>query len=247
MAFTILDPLLALHPALGLLIISLFVSLVATLVYKYTTDQVVMKGLRDEMKSHQQKMKGHRGDPKKMMESQKKAMEANMQYMMKSLKPTLFTLIPLLLIFTWLGGHYAYEPLRPDFAFNITIAFSAGSNGTVELVPSQSFTVKGERSQQVQPEVTWILRPQEEGSFTLEFRHNDKVYQKDMLITRLHKYEKPEKEIKDGTVEKIVVGHMKTMPLGSFKIFSWHPGWLALYIISSIVFSLGLKRILKLH
>ncbi|MBI2545563.1 DUF106 domain-containing protein [Candidatus Woesearchaeota archaeon] len=247
MAFTILDPLLALHPALGLLIISLFVSLVATLVYKYTTDQVIMKGLRDEIRAHQQKMKEHKGDPKKMIESQKKAMEANMQYMMKSLKPTLFTLIPLLLIFTWLGSHYAYEPLLPGVDFNVTIVFSAGANGTVELVVPPSFMLNGERLQPVQPEVTWIIMPQEEGSYVLEFKHDDKVYQKDVLVSGLHKYEKPEKEINDGIAEKIIVGHRKMMPLGSFKVFSWHPGWLALYIISSIAFSLGLKRILKLH
>lgn len=247
MAFTLLNPLLSLPPLIGLLIISFLVSLIATVVYKYTTDQIVMKSLRDEIKGHQQKMKEQRSDPKKMMESQKKAMEANMQYMMKSLKPTLFTLIPLLLVFTWLGSHYAYEPLRPGIDFNITVVFKEQPAGVVALEAPKTFTVKGEKVQQAKAHNTWVLTPKQEGSFILEFTHDDKTYQKEVLITNFQEYEAVEKDIQKDNVEKIQVGHNKVRPLGDVSIFSWHPGWLAIYIISSILFSLGLKRLLKLH
>lgn len=247
MVFNILNPLLSLPPLIGLLLISFLISLIATLVYKYTTDQVVMKSLRDDIKSQQNKMKEHKGDPKKMMEFQKKAMEANMQYMMKSLKPTLFTLIPLLLVFTWLGSHYAYEPLMPGAAFNVTVVFKPGVGNTVELIATESFEVKGDKIQNAVQQNTWILVPKQEGSYVLEFKYNDKTYQKGVLITKLQDYESVETKVDDNNIEKIVVGHRKATPLGSFHISSWYPGWLSVYIILSVVFSLGLKRVLKLY
>lgn len=86
--------------------IALFLTLVTTLIYKYTTDQKMMKALKDELKEMQKEMKNLKDNPKKAMEVQKKAMEKNFKYMMHSFKPMLITFIPLLFIFGWLRGHY---------------------------------------------------------------------------------------------------------------------------------------------
>ena len=93
-------------PLTGMIVISFILTLIVTLVYKWTTDQVMMKSLKDELKQHQKEMKDHKGDPKKMMEIQGKAMEKNMKYFMHSLKPMLITFIPLILVFGWLKENY---------------------------------------------------------------------------------------------------------------------------------------------
>lgn len=93
-------------PIPGIAIISFILTLLVTVVYKWTTDQELMKSLKEEMKEFQKEMKRFKEDPKKMMELQGKAMEKNMKYFMHSLKPMIITLVPLLIIFSWLRSTY---------------------------------------------------------------------------------------------------------------------------------------------
>lgn len=50
----------------------------------------------------QKELKELKDNPEKFMEAQKMMMEKNMQYMKHSMKPTLITFVPLILIFGWL-------------------------------------------------------------------------------------------------------------------------------------------------
>src|SRR3989344_1774334 len=133
----VFSPLLQLHPLWGIAIISLILTWIITLVYKWVTDQKLMKELKDDIKSVQKEMKEFKDNPAKVMEIQKKAMEKNMQYMMHSFKPMIFTLIPILIIFGWLNLHFAYEPLLPDAPFTVAALFDPGFAGNVTLSNSQ--------------------------------------------------------------------------------------------------------------
>jgi len=101
-----LGPMLSLPNPWGLLIICAILSIFMTVVYKYATDQELMKTLKEDMKLMQKEMKSLKDNPKKMMEVQKKTMEKNMKYMMQSFKPMLITFIPFILIFPWLRSYY---------------------------------------------------------------------------------------------------------------------------------------------
>ena len=94
-------------PLFGIGIVAFIFTLIVTLIYKYTTDQIFMKNVKSEIKDIQKQMKEHKEDHKKVMELQKTAMEKNMKYMMHSFKPMLFTFIPVILIFGWLRTAYA--------------------------------------------------------------------------------------------------------------------------------------------
>jgi len=91
---------------LNLLVISFILTGAITLAYKYLTDQDKMKELKGEMKDTQKKMKEMKDQPDKMMSMQKDAMKKNMEYMKHSMRPTLFTFIPIVIVFSWLRGHY---------------------------------------------------------------------------------------------------------------------------------------------
>ncbi|MBL7147402.1 MAG: DUF106 domain-containing protein [Nanoarchaeota archaeon] len=97
------------NPKLALILISFLLTLLITLVYKFTTNQKMMKETKEELKEMQKEMRGLKDDPKKMMEKQKKLMEKNMKMMMHSFKPMLFTFIPIIIMFSWLKNEY--EPL----------------------------------------------------------------------------------------------------------------------------------------
>ena len=89
-----------------LIFLSFLLTLFVTLVYKWMTNQEMMKTLRDDLKKYQEEMKILSGEPEKMMNVQKKALEANMKYMMHSFKPMLITFIPLIIVFGWLRTSY---------------------------------------------------------------------------------------------------------------------------------------------
>lgn len=102
----VLGPVMALGQPWGLIIVSVVLTLLSTLAYKYLTDQKQMGELKAEMKSLTNEAKTLKDQPEKAMEHQKKAMEKQMKYMMQSFKPMLFTLIPILLVFGWLRAFY---------------------------------------------------------------------------------------------------------------------------------------------
>ena len=121
----IFSPLLKMNSLLAIGIISFLIAIVITVIYKYVTDQDLMKRLKTEMKEFQKQTKELKAHPEKAMAVQKKAMETNMKYMMHSMKPTLFTMLPIILIFGWLNAHMAYHPLLPCREFTATVNFSA--------------------------------------------------------------------------------------------------------------------------
>src|SRR3989338_7777367 len=113
---TIFSPILQLSPAASLMIISLILTLLVTIIYKYTTDQKFLKEAKEEMKILQKEMKEFKDNPSKIMEKQKVLWEKNMKIMMHTLKSSLYTLIPLLIIFSWLRA--IYQP-KGDILFGL--------------------------------------------------------------------------------------------------------------------------------
>ncbi|MFH1972869.1 MAG: EMC3/TMCO1 family protein [archaeon] len=114
----VLGPVMSIPSPWNLLLISFILTTIITLIYKFVTDQKMMKELKDEMKAFQKEMKELKDNPSKMMEVQKKAMEKNMKYMMHSLKPTLITFIPIIFIFGWLRSYYIGLG-NPDILFGL--------------------------------------------------------------------------------------------------------------------------------
>ncbi|MBI4141237.1 DUF106 domain-containing protein [Candidatus Woesearchaeota archaeon] len=103
----ILSPLLALPPLWAITLLSFSIALLTTLIYKWTTNQSVMKELKDEIKKLQEQAKQLKDQPDKAMEIHKKVMETNMQYMSHSMKPTLITFLPIIIIFGWMQKNFA--------------------------------------------------------------------------------------------------------------------------------------------
>ncbi len=245
---TILDPvfgpILLLGPFWGIMIISLVISVLMSIIYKYMTDQKQMKQFKDDIKSYQQEMKKQKDSPKKMMEIQKKAMEVNMQYMMQSLKPTLVTFIPIIIIFAWLSSHLVYEPVKPGYAFNTTIYFQEEFNEVtlttpnyIDIVGNQTKTIENRKA-------TFKAKPSKEGEYLLTFKFDKNEYNKEVVVTQNQKYAEPVKSFNDGVVEKIEISQPQ---LKILNLFGWQLGWIGSYIIFSIIFSIATRKIMKLY
>ncbi len=240
----IFGPLLKLPPLLAVIIMSFIISLIIILITKYTTDQALMKRLKDEIKEHQKQIKELKSNPTEAMKVQKKAMEVNMKYMMHSLRPTIITFIPIILIFGWMSSTFAYQSIKPNQEFSVTTLFDQNAVGDVELSVPEQLSIIGNSSKKiVDGQATWTLKGLE-GEHMLEFVFGNEKQQKTVLITNGNRYIEPAKKTA-GAMKSIQINYKKLViiPIG-FK--DWF-GWLGTYILLSLIFTLTLRKFLKVY
>lgn len=239
---SILSPFLSLPPLAAVIIVAFLVSLGINIIYKYVTDQKKMKQLKDDISRLQKEAKNQ--PPEKAMKLQKQALEVNMEYFKHSLKPTLYTMIPVLLVFLWMSAHYAYQPLTPGKEFTTTVIFEEGASGTIELIPQQGIEIIGENRASVQNANAQFTIKGKEGEYLLEYLYNGKKYNKEVLITSEQSYSEPSEKITGNSVKEIRIDYQKNELM---NLFGWRVGWLGTYIIFSLVFSLALRKAMNLY
>lgn len=258
----IFSPLLHLDPLLAILIISFTISLGITLAYKKLTNQSLMKDLKGEIKELQKEMKALKDQPQKMMQVQKKAMETNTKYMMHSLKPTLFTFLPIIIIFSWLHTHMAFFPIVEDQDFTSTVNFNENLDGTISIIlPNGVQLVKGPETQEIaNNKAEWVLKA-EEGEYSLKYEFNGETYSRDLIVTESkseRRYAPPNvdagkyNKLKDSPIEALKLDNERIRPLQNIPLIGSIPwignfGWLGTYIILSIIFSISMRKILRVY
>ena len=232
----------------AILIISFVITLLTTLVYKFTTDQKKMKKLKEDMKEYQKKIKYlSKTDPQKAMSIQQEAMKQNMEYMKHSFRSTLYTFIPIIIIFGWLNAHMGYYQLLPNQPFNITAYFAEGHAPSVNLSSIPDLVIIGNATQLIiDGNAVWQLNVAE-GEYKIILNYNNEEYDTTLLISSLRIYDPPEKSITNSKLQKIVVGNEKVYPLGNVNLFGWRPNWLWAYIILSILMSIGIRKIFQVY
>jgi len=243
------DPLLQLGPFWALFVVSLVLSVLITLIYKWMTNQEEMKELKQKTKSFQKEMKKYKDDPKKMMAMQKEAMAVNSKYMMKSMKPTLVTFLPVIIIFAWLSANLAYMPIAPGDNFSIETQFKDVDGDTISLIVPEGLTLLSEQNQTVEEGLAkWDIKAGDAGLYvlTLDYRGNQYT-QKLRVSDKLGDYEAVEQKIKDSPLKLIKTDLTTIRPFGKFSFFGLKPNWLWTYIIFSMVFSLSLRKAMKLY
>ncbi len=240
----IFAPLLKLPPLLAIVLLSFIVSILIIVITKYMTDQALMKKLKEDIKGYQKQIKEARSEPARAMELQKKAMELNMKYMIHSLKPTLITFIPIILIFGWMSSTFAYESIKPQQEFSVTVFFEKNTNGNVELIVPEEITIINDRIKKIENDkAAWLLKGNA-GEYLLEFVYNNEKQQHSVLITNDNKYLSPTKKT-NGVIKQIQTNHKKLviLPIGYKDWF----GWLGTYIWSSLIFTLVLRKVMKVY
>jgi uncharacterized membrane protein (DUF106 family) len=212
-----------------------------------------MKDLKTELKEFQKEIKELKNHPEEAMAVQKKAMETNMKYMSHSMKSTLFTIIPVIIIFGWANANLAFDPILPNQEFTVEASFARGATGTISLIVPEGIEAKGNLTRVVEDgKVVWVLKG-EEGDYVtgkaLQFEFNDEIAYRDVIITTEQRYAKVMesvrgipglKMIKIGNEQKKIVN----MP---FRFLGYGGGWLGTYIMFSMIFSMILRKRMKVY
>lgn len=245
------DPLLKLGAFWALLLTAAVLSLTITLIYKWMTNQEEMKSLKQKTKDFQKQMKEHKDNPKKLMAIQKEAMSINSKYMMKSMKPTLVTFLPIIIIFGWLGANLAYAPIHVDDSFSLELHFKDATIQNLTLIVPDGLELVGEPTKAITNNIVkWDLKAKEIGIYELGFTYGGKQYNQPIKVTdaKLGDYATVDQKISDGSSLKLIKTILTPIkPMGEFSLFGWHPNWLWTYIIFSMIFSLGLRKAMGLY
>ena len=163
---------------------------------------------------------------------------------MHSMRLTLRTFIPIILIFGWLSSHLAYLPISPNEPFTTSIDFVDDVKGTVEIIPPESVVVVSGRVIDLEnSKATWTLRAPA-GEHNIGYRYQDRMYTKQVLVTNEQRYIEPTLNINDEYIRTISIDNKPLKPL---NLFGWEIGWLGTYIIFSIIGSMTLRKALKVH
>lgn len=111
LAHIILDPtvgrLLNWNINLGMITITFMITLIITLLHKYTTDQETLRKIKAEQKILQKEMQKYKNHPEKLLEFQKKQFEFIPKTFDITMKPLIYTSIPIILFFRWFSDYFS--------------------------------------------------------------------------------------------------------------------------------------------
>ena len=227
----------------GLLVflLALLVNIFSTLVYKKVTDQKEIRELKKKQKEMQAEIKKLQSHPEKAMKKRKEMMEISGKLMKQSFKPTIYTMIPLLLLFGWINSALIYEPLVPGEPFTVTAIFEKGYSGDATLSSQPQLSIDKPTKEVVDEKVVWLVSG-DEGNYFLSIKPSDSEPKK-IIITGERKYENPVQKY-DGVLKQVIIGNQRVRPFGNFSLFGWKPGMIGAYILLSIIFGIILRKAL---
>ena len=152
----------------------------------------------------------------------------------------------IILIFGWMNAHFAFVPIMPDQPFDVTLKFSKNIVGDVMIVVPEGIEILGNDIQSIENSKAIYTLKGKEGRYVegnaLKFEFGGGPEYKDVIITNDYEYTEKIKKVGGKDLKNIEMGYKKRVIL---PVLNW--GWLGTYIIFSIVFSMRLRKILKLH
>jgi uncharacterized membrane protein (DUF106 family) len=245
----LLSWLLVFNPFLSILFISIILGVITTVVYKFASNQNKIKELKEKQKSLQKKLKTIPKDqPEKLMEVNSQMMKISGPLMKESFKPTLWTLLPSLLILTWMAANLAFAGIAPNQYFTIAAEFNEGVTGEIslEVVPDGLEFINGEIQEIVDSKAVWELKSDKIKTYNLLFKFRETEVNKDIIISNKWEYEEPEIFIKEDGLKKIIIGNEKIKPFKGIPVLEGI-NWLWSYIILTMIFTTILRKLMKIY
>ena len=110
------------NPKISIIIISFLVTLLMTSIRYFVTDRKLMRDIKDKQKFVREEMKKHRDNPDKMIELNKQLMEHFPAQMKQTFKLMIITMIPVLIIFSWMRNAFAVTEIATSWIWWYIVA-----------------------------------------------------------------------------------------------------------------------------
>ncbi|MCK4413102.1 MAG: hypothetical protein KAY32_06125 [Candidatus Eisenbacteria sp.] len=109
----IFAPFKAMHPAIGLLVISVITGIVMLLIFGKTSNQRAIRYAKGKLKAHISEIWLFRDDLPQMLIAFFRVLANTGRYFVHSLRPLIFLMIPVIIIMVMLGVRYQHRPFHP--------------------------------------------------------------------------------------------------------------------------------------
>ena len=249
------------HPAWGMLIVSLVMSILMLVIFKRTSDQKGVRVAKNHVKAHFLAIRLYRDDISLMFNTMKNILVSNGRYIKKSFRPMLFMIVPVSIILIQIGSRYEYRPLKVGESTLVTVHL--GQNipedqiNTVELQLPDGLVVDAPPVRiYSMREINWRIVAKSEGDFDVVFKVGDTSVSKKILVknglTALSKQiaksqlsvtlMNPTEASLPGTskISSILVQY----PTREFEFLGFTFHWLIAFFVFSILFAFSLKGVM---
>ena len=235
----LLNPLLKFDSRIIIISVSFLFALVSSLANKYFTNQKLIKSHKAELKKLQKEAKEiAKTNPEKSLALQQRMMELNMVVMKESFKPALITMVPFILIFGWINANISYIPIHEGQVFDVGAEIDGSGLASLEVLPAEGIAfISNNTVDIVDGYATWQLKGLN-GTYTLKFIYQDDTANHDLIIG--DHYDSPEQK-HSGNIEKTFTNQKL-----KFDILGFNISWFIAYIVSSILFSMLFRKVLKI-
>ena len=238
------------------MVLSLALSLVVLVVFRYTSNQKAIARAKDRVFAHLMELRLFPDDPRTTLKSLGQLMIWNTRYVLASMRPALLLALPVSLLFVHLQRYYEWRPLRPGETTTVTMKLVEGleieafaptlvAHGVaVETAPVR---VSADNA------VSWRVRALDSGVHTLDLRLGDTVVSKTITVAENTEAVTPrrmrgwwaalwhpgEPAIAQGSVEWIEVDYPAA---ASLNLWGMHTHWLVFVLLLSFLAVLALRR-----
>lgn len=228
------------YPIYSIVALAAILTIATTLIQKKFTDQEHLKALKKRQKEIQKEIKKTK-DPTIMQELNAEMLQLTGIMFKSSMKPMFVTIIPILLIISWAHANIEYNPILPGDNFSVQAFFDVSTSSEAEIVAPKGIEIIGNATAVIEDgKAEWMLRG-DVGKYNIKVLYSGDSVSKDLVITDGADYAKVQETYK-GEIEKILIGNKKRVYL---NLFGWKLGWLGSYIFLSILFSMILRKGLK--
>jgi uncharacterized membrane protein (DUF106 family) len=260
----LLAPVAALPAAAGLALLSVLTAVAMLLVFKRTSDQERLAGVKRSIHAALFEIRLFNDDLRAVWRAQLDLLRQNLTYLRLSLVPMLWMLVPLTLVVAQLQFHFGYAALAAQGPVLVKAELrpgSANTGGPGPAAPDAALAapsaVRLETPAVWLPaarEIAWRVIPEQPGEYELELTIAGRTYTKTLQASGgvarrspfrlergfanqlLYPSEAPLPD--DGPVRTISVAY----PEGEVELFGWRVNWLVLYVALSMVCAFALRK-----
>jgi uncharacterized membrane protein (DUF106 family) len=243
-------------------VISAVVGPILLIIFKYTSNQLAIGHVRDNIKADMLALKLFKDNMSVILKAQGRVLKGSLLLLFHSVRPMLVMIVPVSLLLAQMGLWYQLRPLTPGQETIISMKLSGKIDTpwprvTLESSPAVEVMVDQVRAFSTR-EIYWKIKVQENGYHALVFKVDGKQIEKELAIgdgfmrisahrpgwrftdILLHPLEEPFDP--DSVVQSIHIKYPDRIALSSGT--DW---WVVYFFIASLIFALVFKPFLKVR
>lgn len=237
-----------LPPLIAVILSGVVTAICLVVVGRWISKPTYILALKGDLKTLEKLSKEYRDDESKSEILRRRAGTTLGRYIAASFRPLKISLLPLILLGTWLHHSYQFEPIKESEPIQITAVFSSSTpsglahiDGGHEYLDGSPIALIETTSDTDETIAQWMITPGDGKADIIIVYRSQKVA---TLIQPRRAWHPP--EITDSDAPGITAIRIGQRPLTLVKIGSLPLGWISIYLAASVIGTLLLQLIYRL-